>query len=213
MRTVGQILKETREEKLLSLDEVEKATKIRKELLQALENDRYDLLPPPTFVQGFIKNYARYLSIDSGKLLAIYRREFAESKHQPYVMDAFANPNKEHFSITPGKILGGVITLIILSFFVYLWFQYRSFVGSPALTLESPPDQFTTKEMYVLVQGKTDPEVKVLVNSQEIPVEESGDFKEEIALSSQMNKITVEAVSKFGQKVEIVRTVYLSQGE
>ena len=65
MRTVGQVLKEARESKLYTLDEVEKSTKIRKEMLRALEDDNYAKLPPITFIQGFVKNYGKFLGIDS----------------------------------------------------------------------------------------------------------------------------------------------------
>lgn len=212
MRTVGQILKETRENKLYSLEEVEKATKIRKELLVALESDNFSKLPPPTYVQGFIKNYAKFLNLDQGKMLAVFRREFSDKKHQPYVMEVFANPiKKSKFKITPGRTLGLVVLLIIVSFFVYLWFQYRQFVGSPSLMVFSPVDQLTTDNPEVVVQGKADPEVKVTVNGQDITVGIGGDFKETVALSSQVNKITVAAISKSGQRTQMERIVYLKR--
>lgn len=212
MKTVGQILKETREANFYSLEEVEKAIKIRKELLIALESDDYSKLPPPTYVQGFIKNYAKFLKLEEGKMLAVFRREFSDKRNKPYIMDAFANPlKKSKFKITPGRILGLVVILIVFSFFAYLWFQYRQFVGSPALSVISPVDQLTTDNPEVLVQGNTDPEVKVAVNGQDIAVGATGDFKENIALSSQVNKITISATSKFGQKIQIERTVYLKR--
>ena len=212
MRTVGQILRETRESKFYTLEEVEKATKIRKELLVALESDDYSKLPPSTFVQGFIKNYARFLGLDSQKLLAVFRREFSDKKHRPYVMDAFSHPiEKSWLKITPARLLGVVVSLVILSFFAYLWIQYRQFVGAPVLVVSAPADQLTTDNPEVVVEGKTDPEVKILVNSQEIPVAVDGSFKEDINLSSQVNKIDVVAVSKFGQKAQVERTVYLKR--
>ncbi len=212
MRTVGQILKETREAKLYTLEQVEKATKIRKELLEALENDDYDKLPPPTFVQGFIKNYARFLNIDSHKLLAVFRREFSDKKYPSYVMDAFSQPLKNpRFQLTPAKILGAIIMVAIVAFFVYLWLQYRQFTGAPQLAISTPTDQLTTDNPSLEVQGKTDPEMKVSVNNQQIPVADSGEFKEQIQLSSQVNKISIEAVNKFGQKTIVERTVYLKR--
>lgn len=210
MKTVGQILKESREGRFYTLEEVEKATKIRKELLVALEADDYNKLPPSTFVQGFIKNYAQFLGLSQDKLLAIFRREFADKRHRPYVMEAFAKPLKEgHFRITPAKFFGLVITLLVLSFFTYLWFQYRQFVGPPQLTLISPADQSTFDNTIIIVSGTTDPEVKVLINDQEVMVGIDGSFKEEVALSSPFNKINVVAISKFGQKNQIERMVYL----
>lgn len=212
MRTVGQILKEGREQKVYTLEQVEKAIKIRKELLVALETDNYKKLPPPTFVRGFIKNYATFLGLDANKLLAIFRREFAEDRHKPYVMDAFSNPvETPKFKLTPNQLLGAVVVLIVIAFFAYLWIQYRQFVGAPQLSVASPVDQMTVSDPALSVSGKTDPEVKVLINSQEIPVDSNGDFKEKITLSSQVNKVTIDAISKFGQKTEIERTVYLKR--
>lgn len=212
MSTVGQILKENREAKFYTLEEVEKATKIRKELLVALENNDYSKLPPPTFVQGFIKNYAKFLNLDASKLIAIFRREFSDKKHRPYIMDTFAKPLKtSRFKLTPGKVLGIVVLLAVLSFFGYLWLQYRTFTGAPSLLLTSPTDQLTTDSPIVTVEGKTDPEVKVMVNSQEVAVDDDGDFKENITLSSPVNKINVTAISKLGQKTQEERTVYLKR--
>ncbi len=212
MRTVGQILRETREAKFYTLEDVAKATKIRYELLEALENDNYNKLPPQTFVQGFIKNYAKFLRLDPEKLLAVFRREFSEKKHKPYIMDAFAKPTPNPgFRITPGKVLWVVIFLIVMIFFGYLWMQYRQFVGAPTLTIISPADQMTTDSQTITVEGKTDPEIKVSVNSQDIPVSSAGTFKEDVTLSSQANKINITAVSKFGQKTSVERTVYLKR--
>lgn len=212
MQTVGQILKEEREVKIYSLEDVEKAIKIRKELLVALESDNYKKLPPPTFVRGFIKNYAIFLGLDPNKVLAVYRREFAEDRQKPYVMDTFSNPiGVPKFKFTPSQLLGAVIILIVLSFFTYLWVQYRGLVGAPQLLVFSPVDQMTTNDPNLVVSGKTDPEVKVTINSQEIKVGEDGNFDEKITISTQVNKITVEAISKFNQKTDIERTVYLKR--
>src|SRR5438105_328648 len=120
MRTVGQVLKLERERKFYTLEEIEKATKIRKELLLALEAGQYAKLPPTTFVQGFIKNYGRFLGLDTNSLLAIYRREFSDQKHPPRILESFSNPlDKKRFKITPAKFLAGVIIGLALVFFAY----------------------------------------------------------------------------------------------
>lgn len=212
MRTVGQVLKEERERKFYTLDEIEKATKIRKELLEALEAGQYSKLPPPTFVQGFIKNYGKFLKLDPEKLLAIFRREFAEGKHPPRILESFAHPiDTKKFRLTPAGVLGGVVLGFIIIFFVYLWFEYRFLVGGPFLEVSQPVNQMSTNSSSIQVIGKTDPEVKLSINDQEIQVDPAGNFSQEIKLSDNLNTLVISATSKTGKVTKVERTVFLKR--
>ncbi len=212
MRTVGQILKEERERRFYTLEEIEKITKIRKELLEALEEGHYSKLPPATFVQGFIKNYGRFLGLNIEKLLAVFRREFSEGKNPPRVMESLKNPIEDKkFKVTPKRLLIGMVFSLILVFFIYLWSQYRFLVDAPALDLKSPADQLTTSSQEIEVKGKTDPEVKITINDQEITTDQSGGFAQKIELSENVNNITVTAISKSGKQTKIQRTVFLKR--
>lgn len=212
MKSVGQFLRETRESQFYTLEDVEKHTKIRKELIQALEENNYDRLPPATFIQGFIKNYGKFLGLNTEKLLALFRRDYEARKHPPVVMKSFANPiDKKRFRVTPSKVLSVVVMAIILSFFGYLWFEYRQYVGSPQLVVMSPVDQQSVDIPQVMVEGKTDPEVKVAVNNQEIGVDNQGNFKEEVKLSESNNLLVIIATSKFGQTSKVEKTVFVKK--
>jgi len=70
----GEKLRTAREEQGLSIEAVEKQTEIRSIYLEALENEDYSLLPPRVYAQGFVKNYARFLGLNSEKLV----EEFGE---------------------------------------------------------------------------------------------------------------------------------------
>lgn len=210
MRTVGQVLKEERERKFYSLDEVEKTTKIRKELLEALEEGQYDKLPPSTFVQGFIKNYGKFLGLNTEKLLAVFRREFSEGKNPPRILESFKNPvDKNKFKLTPTRVLVTVIFGLIIVFFGYLWFEYRFLVGTPFLEVNKPPDQFNSQSPEIEVSGRTDPEAKVSINNQEIAVDQNGKFSQVIKLSDNSNNIVVVATSQSGKQTKVDRTVFL----
>lgn len=210
MRTVGQILKEEREKKFYTLEEVEAATKIRKELLEALEQGNYKLLPPPTFIQGFIKNYGKFLGLDNEKLLAIFRREFSDIKHPPRILESFSNPlDNKRFKFTPAKFLGSLVLGLIIIFFVYLWIEYRFLVGAPFLEVTNPQDQLTTESSTVEVEGRTDPEAAVSINNQQIAVDPAGKFLQEIQLMDSANKITITSTSKSGKVQKIERTIFL----
>lgn len=73
MDELGTILKETREARGLSLEDVAKITRIRPRFLEALEEERYDVLPTPVHVRGFLRNYALFLNLDPDPLIARYK--------------------------------------------------------------------------------------------------------------------------------------------
>ncbi|PKN82915.1 MAG: hypothetical protein CVU46_17705 [Chloroflexi bacterium HGW-Chloroflexi-8] len=68
-KTLGQVLKETRESRGLSLADVSFQTKIREHYLDALEKDQISNLPSPVQGKGFLRNYASFLKLDEGQML------------------------------------------------------------------------------------------------------------------------------------------------
>jgi len=68
----GADLKIIREKKGISLDHVFFQSKVRMAALQAIEEDRFDVLPPRVYVKGFLKSYAHALDIDPDHLAQAY---------------------------------------------------------------------------------------------------------------------------------------------
>jgi cytoskeleton protein RodZ len=71
--TVGFLLKEHRQRAGLSLHEIAKRTCIRRAYLEALEADRFDLLPGEIYVLGFLRNYADTIGLEAAPLIAQIR--------------------------------------------------------------------------------------------------------------------------------------------
>lgn len=61
--SVGADLKTAREERGLSIAEVAQSLKFASRQIEALEQDRFDLLPGGTFVRGMVRSYARLLKL------------------------------------------------------------------------------------------------------------------------------------------------------
>ena len=60
---IGELLRETREKKGLTFDEVANALFIRKRVVGAIEAGDWDHLPHPVYVKGYVTQYALFLSI------------------------------------------------------------------------------------------------------------------------------------------------------
>jgi hypothetical protein len=69
---IGERLEEARKRKGVSIREAAEATKIRGDYLLAMEDNSFSIPLPQIYIRGFLKNYARFLSLDSGKLLTDY---------------------------------------------------------------------------------------------------------------------------------------------
>ena len=77
--TLGEFLRQEREKKGISLDQVSSETKIAVRVLQYLEKDEYQHLPAKPFIRGFIISYARFLELNPREILLQYK-EFIDQK-------------------------------------------------------------------------------------------------------------------------------------
>ncbi|GAA6615124.1 helix-turn-helix domain-containing protein [Scytonema sp. NUACC26] len=57
-------LRQVREERAIRIDELAAYTRIRPVFLQALEEGRFEELPEPVYVQGFVRHYADAIGLD-----------------------------------------------------------------------------------------------------------------------------------------------------
>ena len=134
---LGAVLRNKREKKGLTLDQVASITKLRVKIVEALENETWGDLPPPVFVRGFIRSYAKVLGLDGTELLHLHERvaplqavtgKLVEVQHRSY----------------KGRFLLAVILVLILGFVAYLLVEHLSPSG----------EQLIEKTQAVLESGK-----------------------------------------------------------
>jgi cytoskeleton protein RodZ len=77
LETVGQDLRAARLRRGDDLAAVSKALKIRRDHLEALEEDRLEALPGRTYAVGFVRTYADYLGLDAARAVERYKTQIA----------------------------------------------------------------------------------------------------------------------------------------
>ena len=77
MFEIGASLREARLRQGLDFPELEERTKIRPKYLRALEDERFDILPAPTYVRGFLRSYAEAIGLDGQPFVDEYNSRFA----------------------------------------------------------------------------------------------------------------------------------------
>ncbi|BDA78413.1 transcriptional regulator [Leptospira kobayashii] len=122
-KRVGQIIKEAREEKKLSVKDVAKDTNIAAKYIIALETEDYSQFPAETFALGFLKNYASYLKLDTAMLLNLYRGEQIEESQAP--LEELTRPTTSSFTLDRNKLITivSVALFVISAYIIYLSFQ------------------------------------------------------------------------------------------
>jgi cytoskeleton protein RodZ len=69
--SAGAILREARERRNLSVDEVAARLRLSVVQVRAIEADNYAALPGPAFVRGFFRNYAKLVQLDPNSILRL----------------------------------------------------------------------------------------------------------------------------------------------
>jgi len=80
MQDVGNQLRLIREEQGFTLEDVEKATKIRRYYIDALERGDLDIMPGEVYTIGFAKSYGKFLGLDENEVSSVYKAYFSQRK-------------------------------------------------------------------------------------------------------------------------------------
>lgn len=79
-RLSGDDLKKLRKAVDVKLQEIQNITKIRTSVLKAIEENRFEELPPATYLKSFLKSYTKILQIDPQKVIDGYLKSISHSK-------------------------------------------------------------------------------------------------------------------------------------
>jgi cytoskeleton protein RodZ len=111
LETVGQDLRAARQRRGDDLATVSRALKIRKDHLEALEEDRLELLPGRTYAVGFVRTYADYLGLDASQTVERFKTQIA-GRGDEAVPTITVIDEDEHRRLPQGwKIIAAVVLL------------------------------------------------------------------------------------------------------
>lgn len=149
MPTMGEVLRESRQRRNLSVEQAEEDTKIRKKYLVALEEDDYSELPPPVYARGFLQIYAEYLGLDP---------RFVEKLYQPPARAAAApeiRPAATGLRGGGGVSFRGVATfalaLLGIAAIIYLYVQYAAYATNAGEPMARRPTPVASATSLALV--------------------------------------------------------------
>ena len=116
MFEIGGSLREARLKRGLSPADVQKAIRIRDRYLQALEEERWELLPGDAYVKGFLRTYADYLGLDGSLYVDEYNSRFAQPEEPVLVPERLARPARfpaRGGILRPAVGIGALVALVV----------------------------------------------------------------------------------------------------
>jgi len=117
--SLGEKLRQAREERGISISEVAEQTRISPLYLKSIEKDDYKPLPGGIFNKGFVRSYARYIGFDEEEALADYAQLIADSEtpadeeRRSYRPEVLTDDRAAH-SMAPSIIVAAIVLLVVI---------------------------------------------------------------------------------------------------
>jgi cytoskeleton protein RodZ len=158
--SLGIHLREEREKKGITIEQVASATKVSVRLLHALEADQYSDLPAAPFVRGFVTSYCRFVGLDDKDVLTRFKQFISEKSmerpsreggHSGY---AFDKQGEERSRTVLWASMGSFVVVGgILMFFLRPALKHR---GSHLQALRSSKTADVADEAKVATPGSSE---------------------------------------------------------
>ncbi|MBM7659290.1 cytoskeletal protein RodZ [Bacillus mesophilus] len=205
MTELGQHLKRAREERNITLEELQLITKIQRRYLQNVEEGNFDALPGIFYARAFVKQYAEAVGLDSEQVFEEFKNELPSAKKEaiPEQLSrvkrarAEVNTKDSKFLQLFPKIL---VTVIVIGIAFTVWKVSQT--DPPADQVEEKPETETGAEVEEntknpLQTGNTDSEEEETVTEEE----ETTEVEEEVVEPVQQFELVESSGRSFTYKL------------
>lgn len=156
LSSIGALLRAARESQSLSVEKISSQLHLSEKQIQALEQDDFQSFGSAMLTRGFIKNYARLLSLDPEPLLEAHRKNSPQDQIQSISYQSEPIVSKKAPNLKKSRVLlfGVMFILTLLGFMAYKMINHK--------TAEGEGDAVSAKQAQ-------EAEANVAVNSELMP--------------------------------------------
>ncbi|MEI3610860.1 helix-turn-helix domain-containing protein [Pseudogracilibacillus sp. SO30301A] len=180
---IGEILREARLAKNLSLDDVQEMTKIQKRYLAAIEQDEFHALPGRFYARAFIKEYAQAVGLDPTEVLQDFDEDKIQTEEEQTVQytrmerSRRTRPSKVGSSIF--SLLPTIIVIILVIGIIFVaWTLYQQAISKSDTEIEGH------QESDEIIRNVDEPGKEEEETNENDPNEEKGETDESESDSS-----------------------------
>src|SRR5262245_48279394 len=130
MASLGQQIKQAREERGVTIHQIADATHIGARFLQAIESDDYGILPGGVFNRAFVRRIERQVGMDEEQDVKLYDEQLAGMGGEPAKASYLGLDDADSKSSSGNGLLLSLIAIIVLGTIAYA--AYLAFTPTSA---------------------------------------------------------------------------------
>ena len=212
----GETLRAAREQAAYSLAYVTSQTHLKADIIEALEQEKFDQLSGDVFIRGYIRTYSKLLGLDAEPLIAAYDKTKPE---QPKITTPIVQPRKKRRSAGVDPLVvwsTAAVVIIMVGLLVSWWTHERS--ESPVqlaevadkfedpLPLENEAVEQVTANDHQVGLGEVSPEINSSLQTPGAIIEPATQAAQPAVQQARVEELTIEAPLS-GGNVDKVRII------
>lgn len=209
--SIGEALRLAREERGESIEDVERLTHVGKKFVYALEANDLGKLPEPVYTKKFVKTLAKHYGIDPDAAADALIKEMAVAAETPVVGRPVNFIEGRRLVSSPIFFRSAALGVLFLGIICYFAYSVHAILKPPSVTLYSPHDDQVFADNRVVIEGMTEPEVDLSVNSEPVLIEADGSFKDMLNLPPGVSHLRVIAKKRHSREREILLKVVVEE--
>lgn len=188
IQSPGQILKDARELAGFSTQDIAKKLCLKKDLIEDIEQDNYDVNISLTFIRGYLKLYAKHVGVEEIDIISAFDK-LNTKKKEPAKLQSFSRKIANQANDDKLRLVTYLVITVIIALAVMWWLQQTSTQSASTSAISSSVsiDEEPVVEQDIIEQSET--QGSLPVNEQTHSVDEISitDVEIEDTLAEQTN--------------------------
>lgn len=208
--SLGPDLRELRERSGLAVEDAARLSKLTPAFIRALEAERWEDLPDPSYVERLLRNYVGRYGVNESYYVHKYREGLKRRDFEKNPDDYLPRPIR----LRAGAMLVAPRLLAAAGFFIfvgllggYVYLQAHAMTVPPDIQLETPADGTRLNGPVLHVKGTTVSGASVKVNGVDAPVDPNGGFELDLNVPRGSTMIIVTSQRRHSKESTVVRRV------
>ena len=134
----GSALREARDKAGLTVADVANTLKVTVRTVEALEDERYEELPPRPYIRGYVKRYARLVGLDAGPLTVGFDTVEAEPVVPAVVPRSRWTSFSDYARQSWGVVYGSIVVVFVILIGGALWWAWPGGNAEPVVPGTEP---------------------------------------------------------------------------